>query len=135
MGGSPGRRPKAVLNLFVLNPMLSIRMGWCVLRLFTDRYGDIPQSVENLMKIALIKEISSGLFVSDISQKDDLIIFTFQKEISARAIVEVMDLYRRKMMFSSGSVSYLSYKYDKDILDNIKIILQTIEKAIHEDEL
>jgi len=100
---------------------------------FIDRYGDIPESVDNLMKIAVIKEIASRLFVSDISQKDELVIFTFQKEISARAIVEIMDTYRGKMMFSSGSTSYLSYKYDVNILDNIKIILQKIENAIHEE--
>jgi transcription-repair coupling factor (superfamily II helicase) len=102
---------------------------------FIDRYGDIPQSVDNLMKIALIKELASNLYVSDISQKDDLIIFTLQREISAIAIVEIMDKYRGKMMFSSGSTSYLSYKYDADILDNIKIILQCLQNAIHEEQL
>ena len=79
--------------------------------------------------------MASNLYVSDISQKDDLIIFTFQREISAIAIVEIMDKYRGKMMFSSGSTSYLSYKYDADILDNIKIILQCLQNAIHEEQL
>ena len=91
---------------------------------YIDRYGDIPQSVDNLMQIALIKSIASGLFVSDITQKDDLIIFTFDRVVSIRSIVEIMDEYKGKMMFSSGNTSYLSYKYGDDILENIKIILQ-----------
>lgn len=102
---------------------------------YIDRYGDIPESVDNLIKIAYIKSMASELFISDISQKDDLIIFTAGREISARAIVEIMAEYKGKMMFSSGETSYLSYKYDNDMLHNIKIILQKIKNAIHEDNL
>lgn len=97
---------------------------------FIDCFGDVPQSVENLMQIALIKSLASEIFISDISQKDDLIIFTFDKVVSAESIVDIMDAYRRKMMFSSGPVSYLSYKYDSDILKNIKIILQRLKNTI-----
>lgn len=100
---------------------------------YIDRFGDVPESVDNLMHIAHIKSIASELFVSDISQKDDMIVFTFDKIVSTRAIVEILDDYRGKMMFSSGNVSYLSYKYDTDILKNIKIILQRLKNTIHEE--
>lgn len=101
---------------------------------FIDRYGDIPKSTENLIELASIKALASELYISDILQKDDLIIFTIDKVVSTKAIVEIMDEYRRKMMFSSGETSYLSYKYDKDILHNIKIILQKLTKAIQDED-
>jgi len=97
---------------------------------FIDCFGDVPKSVDNLMEIALIKSMASEIFISDITQKDDLIIFTFDKVVSAEAIVDIMDAYRRKMMFSSGTTSYLSYRYDTDVLKNIKIILQRLKNTI-----
>ncbi len=102
---------------------------------YIDRYGDVPDSVHNLMMIALIKSYASGMYISDISIKDDMAVFTFDRVVSTKAIVDIMDGYRGKMMFSSGSTSYLSYKYDKDILGNIKIILQRLKNTIHEEQL
>lgn len=102
---------------------------------YIDRYGDVPQSVDNLMNIALIRTEASELCISDISLKDDLVIFTFERVVSPRAIVEIMDNFKGKMMFSSGSVSYLSYKYEENILKNIKIILQRLKNTIQEESL
>jgi len=102
---------------------------------FIDRYGELPEYVDNLIRIALIKSMASGMCISDITQKDDLIVFTLDKVVSLKGIVEVMDKFKGKMMFSSGTTSYLSYKYADDILGNIKIILQSLEKAIHEEDV
>ena len=86
----------------------------------------------NERELAVIKAMAAEIYISDISQKDELVVFTIDRVVSTKAIVEIMDEYRRKMMFSSGETSYLSYKYDKDILGNIKIILQKLTKAIHD---
>ena len=101
---------------------------------YIDRFGDIPSSVDNLMEMAVIKSISSEIFVSDITQKDDMVVFTFDRVVSTKAIVEIMGDYKGRMMFSSGTTSYLSYKYDNDILKNIKIILQRVQNTIHEEQ-
>ena len=91
--------------------------------------------VHNLMTIALIKAYASELYISDISIKDDMAVFTIDKVVSLKSIVDIMDGYRGKMMFSSGDTSYLSYKYDADIIENIKIILQRLKNTIHEEQL
>ena len=101
---------------------------------FIDRYGDVPQSVENLMDIAVIKSLASELYISDITQKDGLVVFTIDHVVSVKSIVDIMDGYKSKMMFSSGETSYLSYKYDENILYNIKIILQRLKNTIHEEQ-
>lgn len=91
-----------------------------------DRYGDFLQSVRNLLDIALIKSMAQRVGITEIAQKDGLVIFTIEQEVSPQAIVELLDSYKRKIMFTSGDQSYLSYRYDEHILDNIKIILQNL---------
>ncbi len=102
---------------------------------YIDRYGDVPESVDNLMNIALIRTAASELFITDISIKDDMVVFTFERIVSPKSIVEIIDKFKGKMMFSSGSVSYLTYKYEENVLDNIKIILQRLKNTIQEESL
>ena len=92
----------------------------------TDRYGDIPPSVCNLLDIGLIKSLAQRAGITEIVQKDGLVIFTIEQQVSPQAVVELLDTYKRKIMFSSGDQSYLSYRYDDQMLHNIKIILQNL---------
>jgi len=101
---------------------------------YIDRYGDIPESVDNLMQIALIKSYAQELYISNIAYRDDMIVFTIDKVMSTKAIVEVINNFKGKMMFSSGETSYLSYKCTDDIIKNIKIILQMLKKTVHEGD-
>ena len=99
-----------------------------------DRFGEYSTSVDNLIKIAYIKSLCIKLDISEITQKDGYINFTFNQNVSPKAIVDILADKSRKMMFSSGEKSYLCYKYTHDILDNIKIILQSLLKSSQEDE-
>ena len=99
-----------------------------------DRFGEYGKSVENLINIAYIKSLCIKLDISEVTQKDGYINFTFNQNISPKAIVDILADKSRKMMFSSGEKSYLSYKYTYDVLDNIKIILQSLLKSSQEDE-
>lgn len=101
---------------------------------YIDRYGDIPESVDNLMQIALIKSYAQELYISNIAYRDDMIVFTIDKVMSTKAIVEVINNFKGKMMFSSGETSYLSYKCTDNIIKNIKIILQMLKKTVHEGD-
>lgn len=92
----------------------------------TDRYGDPPLSVMNLLDIGYIKSLAAAAGVTDIAQKDGMVIFTIEQEVSPRAIVDLLGLFDRKLLFTSGDISYLSYRYEGRMLDNIKIILQKL---------
>ncbi len=94
-----------------------------------DRFGEFTSPVKNLMDIAYIKNLASENNITDISQKDGFIQFTLNQNVSLRAICEILDEYKKKIMFTSGDISYLSYRYDNDITDNVKIILQKLLKA------
>jgi len=101
---------------------------------YIDRYGDVPESVDNLMQIAHMKHIAGDMCISEITYKDSMIVFAFERIVSTKSIVEIISDFKGKMMFSSGNVSYLSYKCESDVLKNIKIILQKLQKAIQQDE-
>ncbi len=42
-----------------------------------DRFGDIPRSVENLFRVALLRALAEGLLCEKISQQNGKLIFTF----------------------------------------------------------
>lgn len=99
-----------------------------------DRFGDMPQSVANLIECMYIKYLAQLLNISSIVRNEKDILFTIDGEFSTKAIVDIMDDYKGKIMFSSAEKSYISYKYDENFLTNIKIILQKLIKTTQESD-
>lgn len=99
-----------------------------------DRYGNIPVPVSNLIKIAYIKSLALSCGFSAVQEKDDSVIFQFaeNKTINFEVLGNLMDKYKRKLLFSAGNKPYIAYKMTgvkrEDILNNIKILLQDIIK-------
>ncbi len=101
----------------------------------TDRFGDMPHSVENLIECMYIKSLAQRLNISSVVRSDKDILMTIDGEFSTKAIIDIMDDYKGKIMFSSGEKSYISYKYDEKFLSNIKIILQKLIKITQESNM
>lgn len=101
----------------------------------TDRFGDMPRSVENLIECMYIKSLAQRLNISSVVRSDKDILMTIDGEFSTKAIIDIMDDYKGKIMFSSGEKSYISYKYDEKFLSNIKIILQKLIKITQESNM
>lgn len=99
----------------------------------TDRYGDLPEPVRNLLSIAHIKVLARQIGFSSITEKNESIIFQLGagKHINIGAIGALTAKYRRQLLFNAGSSPYLMYKISgigKDkLLENIKIVLQDIK--------
>ncbi|ACL77382.1 transcription-repair coupling factor [Ruminiclostridium cellulolyticum] len=99
-----------------------------------DRYGDIPEEVENLMDIAYIKALAVECGFIGIVQKDDTILFQLRKSAStvSKYLGVLMDKYPRRIMLNASSNPYLSFKLiyssGRENLANIKILLQYIIK-------
>ncbi|MHB8063124.1 MAG: TRCF domain-containing protein, partial [Ruminiclostridium sp.] len=99
-----------------------------------DRYGEIPEEVDNLMDIAYIKTLAKECRFINIQQKEDMIIFQLSK--SAKSVSSylgtLMDKYPRKIMFNASSSPYISFRINNptgtEILTNIKILLHDIIK-------
>ena len=99
----------------------------------TDRYGDSPEPVRNLINIALIKAMSADLGFTSVSEKNDAVIFQIgnAKNLNIEAIGRAASKYRRQLLFNAGANPYLMYRLAgisrNKLLDNIKIMLQDLK--------
>lgn len=99
---------------------------------FIDRFGDIPQSVQNLLDISYIKSLCRICEISDVSQTDTGASFVFTDRANPEAVVKLLGEYEREMRFVNGAKSKIIYKCKENIIDNIKIILQSLAKTIQQ---
>ncbi len=99
-----------------------------------DRYGDIPEEVDNLMDIAYIKTLSKECGFTSVQQKDETIIFQLGKNTKSISsyLGKLMDKYPRRIMFNASSSPYVTFRLSntsgKEVLGNIKILLHDIIK-------
>lgn len=99
----------------------------------TDRYGDMPEPVRNLISIAHIKALAYSLGFTAVSEKNDTVTFQMAnaKNINFQAIGKAAEKYKRQLLFNAGSNPYLVYRLLPGqrirLLDNIKIVLQDLK--------
>ncbi len=97
----------------------------------TDRYGNIPQEVENLLEIARIKNLCKEKNINKISQKNKNIVFYFDIQKFDMSIIDnLVKEYKDEIKFSPGTEPYITLKNkeskDKIILKNIKEFLNKL---------
>ncbi|NLD50370.1 MAG: transcription-repair coupling factor, partial [Clostridiaceae bacterium] len=99
-----------------------------------DRYGDIAKPVDNLIMIAYIKSLARACGFISVQDKGDTLILQFSenRNINIEALGRLMEMYRRKILFTASSKPYITYKISgikrDNLLENIKILLQDIKK-------
>lgn len=99
-----------------------------------DRYGEVPEPTANLIDIALVKKLAGKCGFNMIKQKEDMILLYFRdnKALPLPILSSLIQNEKGNLMFSAGKTPYLSYRAKgqkpREILDNIKILLQGIEK-------
>jgi len=97
-----------------------------------DRYGDIPISVSNLIKIAHIKALALKCGFLSVQEKKEHIMFQFidSNKANFEVIGKLMEKYKRKLLFTASDKPYITYRITdikrENLLDNIKILLQYI---------
>ncbi len=99
----------------------------------TDRYGDIPEPVHNLVKIAYIKALAGSLGFTAISEKDGAVTLQLSdaKRLDFKALGKAAEKYKRQLLFNAGVNPHLLYRpvsvQRNKLLDNIKILLQDLK--------
>lgn len=80
-----------------------------------DRFGAIPISVENLLRIALIRVAAHRLYMTEIKGKNERIIFTFRPDapIAPERIPAFMKPYGDRLLFTAYGNPFFTYKYKK----------------------
>ncbi|MBR3162537.1 MAG: transcription-repair coupling factor [Clostridia bacterium] len=92
-----------------------------------DRYGNMPTEVENLIKIARIKNLCKENHIEKVYNKLDKIVFTFARGDNKIDIEKLLKQYRNKLKFSSGIRPGITLKTeattDEKLLNEIQSFL------------
>ena len=103
-----------------------------------DRFGAIPKSVDNLLRIALIRVSAHGLFMTEIKGKNERITFTFRPDakIDPAKIPAFLKKYGQSLTFTAYGNPFFTYKYKKTGLveTDAELLLDMTEKLLREME-
>lgn len=79
-----------------------------------DRYGVMPEEVENLLEIARIKNLAKAANVLKIMQKRDGIVFIYDNSKFDMSLIDKMvKKYNRRVRFSPGKDPYITLILEK----------------------
>ncbi len=101
-----------------------------------DRFGAIPKSVDNLLRIALIRVAAHALYMTEVKGKNERITFTFlpDAKINPAGIPELLKKYKNKLLFTAYGNPFFTYKYQKTGLveKDAELILTDTEQLLEE---
>ena len=101
-----------------------------------DRFGEIPESVDNLLRIALIRVAAHGLYMTEIKGKNERIIFTFKQDavIDPAGIPSLLRKYGQSLAFTAYGNPFFTYKYKKTGLveTDAELLLNKTEELLEE---
>lgn len=98
-----------------------------------DRYGDIVNSVQNLLDIALTKAEAHEMEIISIVQKVNNVIITYKNDAKPNpdTIQKAIKNYKGTLFFTSAITSYLTLKLENmaqnEIVRKIKLLLQELK--------
>ena len=95
-----------------------------------DRFGDIPKSVNNLIKISYIKSICKKLKIVMLRQINNVVHIEFKngEAISPAMINGIMEKYKGKFKFDVSNKPVLKYSMGRDeVKDVLDILENTVE--------
>ena len=80
-----------------------------------DRFGELPESVKNLLRISLLRVKAHKVYVEELSAKKLTIQFNLYAEakLNPVRIPELLEIYQGKLTFKSTTKPYLLYTRDK----------------------
>ncbi len=80
-----------------------------------DRFGEIPKSVDNLLRIALIRVAAHKLYMTEIKGKNERILFTFHPNaaLDPAGIPGLLKVHGKDLAFTSYGKAFFTYKYKR----------------------
>ncbi len=101
-----------------------------------DRFGEIPKSVDNLLRIALIRVAAHSLYLTEIKGKNERITFTFRTDagINPAGIPDLLKKYGQSLAFTAYGNPFFTYKYKKTGLveKDAELLLGMTEELLEE---
>ncbi len=89
-----------------------------------DRFGNMPNELENLLEITRIKQLCEEKNIIKVAQKNTNVVFTFNnKKFNFSTVEKMLKTYNSRIKFSTGN-PYITLKLNslnnKEILSQIK---------------
>ncbi|WP_026669569.1 transcription-repair coupling factor [Butyrivibrio sp. AE3006] len=104
-----------------------------------DRFGDIPESVDNLIRISLVREKAHSLYVLELKGGNGEVTIKLNNNarLNAAAIPEFISSFKGNMDFRAASYPLFIYKYIKDSLTDKaeRKLLLDVESIIEKMEM
>lgn len=103
-----------------------------------DRFGELPMSAENLLKIAKLKMTAHGLFISEIRGRNGKIVFTFLPDADIRTenIALLLNRFKNKLTMNIVGIPSFTYTYypTGEVLKDENLLLENTGKILDEME-
>ena len=91
-----------------------------------DRYGNMPDEVNNLIEISRIKNLAREKQVIKIQSRPMGIMFTFN-EFNNENIDVLLEKYKNKIHFSATGKPYITLKIDNNEIEEVKKFLEVLK--------
>ena len=94
-----------------------------------DRYGKMPEEIENLLEITRIKNLCRKAQVTKLAQKGEkIVIYINEKKFNQEATTKLIEKYKNRIQFSPGKNSYITYHVQKiaNLIPEIKEVIETM---------
>lgn len=80
-----------------------------------DRFGDVPQEVNNLLEVAKIKLFAKKANITEVKSKGENVILVFdESKFNVNIVNELVNKYPKDIMFSPTQKPYITYIIPKD---------------------
>ena len=92
-----------------------------------DRYGKMPDELENLIEIVRIKELARKSSITKIAQRMENIVFYFEDNNYPENMINILiQRYGIRIKFSTGIEPYITLKNAKNVVDDVKEFLRAV---------
>ena len=101
-----------------------------------DRFGEIPKSAENLLRIALIRSHAHRLYMPEVKGKDEVIRFQLRPDarIKVENIPRLLQAYEGRMVFEPKGTPMFRVRYRKcGMIEKDEELLLALTEAVLRD--
>ncbi len=101
-----------------------------------DRFGEIPKSADNLLRIALIRVRAHRLYMSEVKGKNELLQFIMRTDapIAVENIPQLLNRYKGALSFDPKGTPVFRYRYRKfDLVEKNEEFLMTVTEQLLDD--
>lgn len=99
-----------------------------------DRFGEVPDSCENLLKVSVLRQKAHRLYISDIKGKNGEIVFTYRKDakIKTDGIDKLLRKYPKKLsLYAKGDPTFTySYHPTGEVSGDERLLLENTETIL-----